>query len=121
MGPSEDDIGLAKVFVRRANADLDSAIILLEHGNYADSVYHSQQSAEKMVKSILILENLFVRDHLVSSVFAEIVSREKKLNRVLEYLEDLEKHWIRTRYPFLSKGKIWDPLEEYERKDAEDA
>lgn len=123
MGVSKTDIEFAKSFVRRAELDLSSAKHLLKHKNFADSAYHSQQSAEKIVKAILVLENMFVRDHLVSDIFVEI--REKYPGRisqkVLDTLKDLEKHWVKPRYPFISKGVIWDPSKEYTKEIAEEA
>lgn len=44
----------ALAFLERAKGDLKSANDLLESGDYADSVYHAQQAAEKSAKSNLI-------------------------------------------------------------------
>ena len=92
---------------------------LLQHKDYADSIYHSQQTAEKCVKAILILEKLFVRDRIVSDFFVDIMNKfkqRKELLDVLKDIKDLEKHCVRPRYSFISKHLIWNPLEEYRKK-----
>ena len=123
----EDDINLAKAFVQRAKADMRSAEALLNSGSYADSAYHAQQCAEKMVKSLLILENQFLRTHIVSGPLEDIIDniddKEWKINiqDIVPLLEDLERHWNLPRYPEIDKGEIWNPVEEYKPEDARDA
>jgi HEPN domain-containing protein len=63
---------MAREFARRAKEDLRSSRVLLENGLYADSVYHAQQAAEKIVKSIL-LNDIVVTEQLVASHFVSVV------------------------------------------------
>lgn len=121
METGEDDIKLAKFFLEKAVQDMDSAETLLKKRNYADSVYHSQQTAEKSAKALLILEGRFVRDHIVSPVLGEIMNRTGLGGKVLEDLMFLEEHRTKSRYPEPLGMKIWNPLEEYTRDIAEEA
>jgi HEPN domain-containing protein len=66
------DLEMAREFARRAKEDLRSSRVLLENELYADSVYHAQQAAEKIVKSIL-LNDVVVTEHLVASHFVSVV------------------------------------------------
>jgi len=126
MGISKNNLRLIKAFIERSKADIDSAVSLLKSQNYADSAYHSQQAAEKIVKCVLIASNYFVRSHIISGIFQNIVNKEagrwkKGLSDVNKCLLDLEVHWIRPRYPEEENGKIWNPIKEYKKQDAEDA
>lgn len=78
-----------------------------------------KQTAEKSVKAILILEKLFVRDHIVSDFFVDVMNKFKQRKGLLDILKDikdLEKHWVRPRYPFITKHIIWNPLKGYTKK-----
>ncbi|MCD6092830.1 MAG: HEPN domain-containing protein [Candidatus Aenigmarchaeota archaeon] len=113
----------AKAFLIRARADLKSANALLKDNDFADAVYHAQQCAEKAIKAHLILENRFAAVHVISPIYVE-VSRKlkvKALEKVLSLYKDLEMGWIRPRYPFPEEKEIWNPVEEYKKKDAEES
>jgi HEPN domain-containing protein len=125
MAVSKNSVALAKSFIKKAKGDLKSATDLLKCKDFADSTYHSQQSAEKCVKALLILENRFVKDHIVSGIFTRTIATFKNDKEKLEFLvadlKDLEKHWVRSRYPVLSKGLVWDPTEGYTKEIAREA
>jgi HEPN domain-containing protein len=40
---------------------------------------------------------------------------------IIRNVSSLEEHWIKSRYPFVSKKLIWDPTKEYTREIVEDA
>jgi HEPN domain-containing protein len=126
--PKENKINLASLFIKKAKQDLDSSNILLEHGSYADACYFSQQAAEKAVKAALILKTgLYPRDHLVSGYFSsELLAFidpkwEKKLRPLIVDIVELEEHWLKPKYPFVTDTYKWDPTEEYTKKDSEAA
>jgi HEPN domain-containing protein len=117
MEIDKTDLELAKSFMRKAYDDLRSAEVLLKEGQYSDSTFHSQQAAEKSSKALLVLNKIFVREHIVSHLlFGLGVSQE-----IIRNVSSLEEHWIKPRYPFVSKKLIWDPTKEYTREIAEDA
>jgi HEPN domain-containing protein len=119
------DLEMAREFARRAKEDLRSSRVLLENGLYADSVYHAQQAAEKIVKSILLLNDI-VTEQLVASHFVSVVvSRSpdewsEKLSEIAKDLIDLEKEWLRSRYPMRKFGKLVIPSSLYDLKKAEE-
>ncbi|MCS7135289.1 MAG: HEPN domain-containing protein [Candidatus Aenigmarchaeota archaeon] len=124
MGFDKNSKKIAKLWIERAKEDLKVAEILLRNNCFSDSTYHSQQSAEKMCKALLILENAFVEDHKISLWFKRVFLKKidkKDLDEIVLNLKSLEKHWIRPRYPFVGKGYMWDPLKEYTKEIAEDA
>lgn len=119
------DLEMAREFARRAKEDLRSSRVLLENELYADSVYHAQQAAEKIVKSILLLNDI-VTEQLVASHFVSVVvSRSpdewsEKLSEIAKDLIDLEKEWLRSRYPMRKFGKLVIPSSLYDLKKAEE-
>lgn len=119
MEAGKDNIEFAKKFMRRAEADLRAAAALLREGNYADSAYHSQQTAEKSGKALLILEGRFVRDHIISPLLGKLQAED--MADIAVKVRMLEKHWLKSRYPELQETGIWDPLEEYTKDMAKDA
>jgi HEPN domain-containing protein len=117
MEIDKTDLELARSFMRKAYDDLRSAEVLLKEGQYSDSTFHSQQAAEKSSKALLVLNKIFVREHIVSHLlFGLGVNQE-----IIRNVSSLEEHWIKPRYPFVSKKLIWDPTKEYTREIAEDA
>lgn len=127
MGISQDNKNLAISFLRRTREDLEVAKELLKTKHYPDSTYHSQQCCEKAIKAILVLNKIYITEHMISGVFSSMVvlkHREKewkkKLEKVLVFARDLEKHWVKPRYPMPRKELLWDPLKEYTREIAEE-
>ena len=118
---------LAKVFIKKTEENMESAKILLEGEIYSESSYNSQQCAEKIIKALLVLDNKFVADHQVASHFVKNIlvfsegEWKNKMKKVAEYSLKLEEHWIKPRYPFISKSSVWDPTERYSKEMAENA
>jgi len=120
MEISSDRIKLARLFYKRSKMDLGVAEELLKSEYWSDSAYHSQQAGEKAVKAILVLQDVIVRDHIVSAIFGRIIHDEDIEMR----LKDLERHWIKPRYPLpprTSDEDFWDPTESYSKGIAENA
>ncbi len=106
------DLEMAKEFARKAEEDLKSSEVLLNNELYADSVYHAQQAAEKIVKSLLLINDVVIAEQLVTSHFVDkIVSSSPeewsdRLSEMAKDLVDLEKEWLRSRYPMRRFGKL---------------
>jgi len=109
MDDKEFDRRLVEEFVRLAEADLKSAEVELENGLFHNSVYHSQQAAEKIVKALLITHNKFVDTHILTPILKEIEEIERIEEKVINFLNELEKHWVKTRYPFKMNRFVWTP------------
>lgn len=118
---------LALMFMKRAEGDLKSAEVLFDAERYADTAYHSQQAAEKAVKSLLLLNKIDVREHLISSHFVRNISpllppeKDQLIKDIVESLALLEQHWIKPRYPYITSRFEWDPEKEYTKDKAQDA
>lgn len=120
MEISTDRIKLAGLFYKRSKVDLGVAEELLKSEYWSDSAYHSQQAGEKAVKAILALQDVIVRDHILSGTFGRLIN-----NRDIEIrLKSLERHWIKPRYPLPPRTPdedFWDPTESYSKEIAKDA
>jgi len=117
---------LVKAFAEKARNDLDSAMTLLNSGDYSNASYLAQQAGEKITKTVLILNKKFERTHLVSGLLGEVTKSlpdewKTKLQELVPLMENLEKNWVLPRYPEPSGEEVWNPVEEYEAGDAKDA
>lgn len=93
------------------------------------SISHSQQTAEKAVKAVLICFGAFKGVHQVGSILGGKIKEagelpkiwQKKLSKLSRHSLDLEPELSKTRYPeayYDPKKKIWIPMEEYKSEDA---
>lgn len=127
MESGKNRLNLARLYFRKAHADLQSATHLTSVSQYANAVFLSQQCAEKAAKGTLALKNMEVREHIVSGYLAsELIAFapeawEERLRGVVRMLVALEEHSIKPRYPFVTAAKIWDPEKGYDRQAAEEA
>ena len=129
MGSSENRLNLARLYFRKAHADLESAAHLSSVSQYANAVFLAQQCGEKAAKATLALKNIEfeLREHIVSGyVASELVAFapevwEERLRGVVRMLVALEEHSIKPRYPFVTAARIWDPEKGYDKQGAEDA
>ncbi|MCS7094178.1 MAG: HEPN domain-containing protein [Candidatus Aenigmarchaeota archaeon] len=110
------NLELAREFLLAAKKDLEAAEVLLKNKNFNNSVYHSQQTAEKAVKAVLILKNKFVESHFVADISKDYLDEE-----TYEHVKSLEKNWIISRYPFKRKSEIWSPVKAFTKLDAEES
>jgi len=109
------DKELAREFFLTALEDLKSAEIELKGKVFNNSIYHSQQAAEKACKA-LILHNQFVETHFVADRINGLVD-----NKIVECAKSLEKNWILARYPFRKKAEIWSPRKAFTEIEAKEA
>ncbi len=127
MGFEQNRLILARLYFKKAAADLESAKSLLEAKHYANTVFLAQQSADKAAKAVLALKGMEVREHVVSGFLAsEVLSFvpeewEDRLRGVIRDLVSLEEHTIRPRYPIVTPARVWDPEKGYDGKVAVDA
>lgn len=101
---------------------------LIEEGFHDKSVYHSQQSIEKCIKSVLIAFGIFQKTHFVGEVLGKFLKEQKmpeswktSLLEAAEISETIEPEVSLSRYPGIRDDSLWLPFEEYEREDAEKA
>ena len=127
MGSEENRLTLARLYFKKAAADLESAKRLLEVKHYANTIFLAQQSAEKAAKAVLALKGMEIREYIVSGFLAsEVLSFvseewEERLKIVIRDLVSLEEHTIRPRYPIVTPARVWDPEKGYDENAAQDA
>jgi HEPN domain-containing protein len=122
MESSENRLNLARLYFKKAHADLESAKHLNLLGQHANAVFLAQQCGEKAAKAILALKNVEIREHIVSGYLAsQVVSFapetwEERLREVVRMLVALEEHSIKPRYPFVTASRVWDPEKGYDEQ-----
>lgn len=118
----------AVAFWKTSKQDLERAEDALKEKYYPYAVFHSQQCIEKIIKAMLEMEGVFVRDHNVSVKFTtHILKKEedeeikKNLYEVLDVLGWFKGTWALSRCPVMEKGKVVSPFEQYDKEDAQSA
>ena len=115
----------ARKYFEEAVKDLSRARRSLEEGDFPDSVFHSQQCAEKAVKAMIEARRRYVRNHgpMLGTVFVDAFSDEwvEEFDRVLDALGWFTEYYTRSRYPFLLRGEVVSPGEFIGREVAEEA
>ncbi|MFQ6062433.1 MAG: HEPN domain-containing protein [Methanosarcinales archaeon] len=81
--------------------DLDAAKILLDANKYNICAFHSQQSAEKALKALLILFQKNTWGHSIIDLLAQVedVMDIPDLEDLEKCARELDKHYIPSRYP----------------------
>ena len=117
----------ASYWLEDSKRDLKAAKYLLREKIYERAVYHSQQSAEKAVKAVLICFGIYQKTHYVGSILRKEVEKKnlkkytEKLKETAEIAEELEPHASLSRYPGISGGRVWLPSKQYTKEVAEKA
>jgi len=115
---------ICNALILDAKEDLKAAKILLANAIYSKSIFHSQQTVEKALKSALALNAIFITDdHVVSDKFSLLFSKFNQIKEVAEEAKFLERQGSKTRYPLFHNPikPIWIPSKEYKKEDAEKA
>lgn len=110
----------AERWLRDAVEDLAVAEDLLKTSHYAASCFHSQQAAEKALKSALYRRGVEARGHSVYVLLSEVGKVYGVQVGFLEWRAKLlDKHYTPPRYPNLHPGIELAAHELYGREDAE--
>ncbi|MDR3338005.1 MAG: HEPN domain-containing protein [Treponema sp.] len=102
MGDQMTDLDSAREWLRFSQMDLSSAEYLLSMRPCPAEIicYHCQQSAEKALKSILILNSIFPpKIHNLKELCNLCKSYSTSLEVIEEQCANLNKYSIRPRYP----------------------
>lgn len=119
----EDRKSGAEAFIRKAEQDLRSSKNDLEDGIYSNSCYNAEQTSEKAIKAILILEEKFSEVHKVANILKKLI-KEKSWNKnekLIKAARELEKYWNIPRYPDPYRPEDWNPVEDITEEEAENA
>jgi len=108
-------------WLRQAEHDLQVAAKLLQGGDYSDAAFHSEQSAQKALKSVLISQgSRYVTIHSVGELAKQAAALEAAFLPLVDQAKRLDRHYIASRYPdALPEPAI--PAESYVLSEAEDA
>ena len=117
------ELAISNSFIKTAKSDLNSARILLKNKEYSNSLYHSQQAIEKILKAMLALKGRFIYKHEVIAEFCKVF--QKALSQdFIELVKDkgfrIEQEGSSFRYPDFSGIEIFDPAEEFDKEDAKE-
>lgn len=113
MGPRRNKFkDFAIAFWETAKHDLERAEDAFRENAYSYAVFHAQQCAEKAVKGILEMEEVFSRDHDISDLFTIFILKPEKegdvkdkLYKIFDILEWFKGKWNISIYPFIREGK----------------
>ena len=127
MGSSKDKFrDFAVAFWKTSKQDLERAEDALKERYYPYAVFHSQQCIEKIIKAMLEMEEVFIRDHDVSDMFTTYIIKKEddeeikeNFYEILDILGWFRGAWALSRYPVIDKGKVVSPFEQYDREDAQ--
>jgi HEPN domain-containing protein len=85
----------------------------LKERYYPYAVFHSQQCIGKIIKALLEMEGVFVRDHDVSGMFSTYILKKEEdeeikenLYKVLDALRWFKGTWALSKYLAMDKVKV---------------
>jgi HEPN domain-containing protein len=113
---------MASAFLREAQADLNVAEMLLAKKEFANSVEHSQQAVEEIIKSALFLKNISVtNNHFVAEIFEKNFSEHPAAKEIVAKARSLEREGNRSQYPTWDRIKraVISPSKKYGRETAQ--
>jgi HEPN domain-containing protein len=105
----------ARWWLNTARNDLKTAKLLCENGDYANSAFHSQQAAEKLLKAYIVSRGFIPRTHscielvdLIKDRFSLQIPEELRTDA-----RKLDLQYIQSRYP---NGLGGDPSVYYDKQ-----
>lgn len=99
----EKNVQEAFRWLKTAEDDLDSAIILRDNQKFPHACFHAQQAAEKAIKAVWYFADADPWGHAVKKLIEDLQSVDFKLYEQLQdFMRDamlLDRFYIPTRYP----------------------
>jgi len=93
-------------WLMRAQADYRASQVLRDAGLYAESLFHSQQCAEKALKTVLTLHQIaFRKTHDLDALKQACLEVQPSLSAAAEGIETLSRYAWQYRYP----GSPYEP------------
>lgn len=110
-------------WIKRSLENLESAKATLERGLYNNSVFHSHQAIELILKAAWLrflrrLPPTGRRGHMLHSLYTTSLRKYVKLTKKeTEFLIELSPHYLNSRYPEL----LWEATSSYAKNTLEKA
>ena len=93
----------AQRWLKTAQGDLETAVVLLQNNKYAHSCFHSQQAGEKAMKAVWYLLDADPWGHSIKKLIQNLehvdLNTKKKFEQVIKSAVLLDRYYIPTRYP----------------------
>ena len=93
----------AERWLKTAEGDLETAVVLLQNKKYPHSCFHSQQAGEKALKAVWYLLEADPWGHSVKKLIQNLenvdLDIKRRLDDVLKSAVLLDRYYIPTRYP----------------------
>jgi HEPN domain-containing protein len=90
-------------WLKTAQGDYETAVVLLDHSRYAHACFHAQQSGEKAMKAVWYLLDADPWGHSIKKLLNGLEGVDLKTFNELKHLEKsatiLDRFYITTRYP----------------------
>lgn len=122
MNPDTNEMGRreeAGWWLRTAESDLEAGRTLMESGQHHHCAFHSQQAAEKALKSVLTLRGESYRTHACTELVDVLREAGQSVPDDLANAgRRLDLHYVQSRYP---NGLGGDPTEYYDREIADES
>jgi HEPN domain-containing protein len=93
----------AQRWLKTAQGDLESALVLMKNKRYAHSCFHSQQAGEKAIKALWYFLDADPWGHSILKLINDLASINAQTHEKLKKLSTsalmLDRFYITTRYP----------------------
>ncbi len=93
----------AERWLKTAEGDLETAVILQENKKYAPSCFHSQQAGEKAIKAVWYLLDADPWGHSIQKLIQDLkhvdLNTMKQFDQIKKCAAILDRYYIPTRYP----------------------
>lgn len=106
-------------WIKVGKKELERAINAFKRNDYPDSVFHSQQAVEKMVKAFLEANRIIVRDHYVAHKLEKFPDLGDVKDCAIWF--EMDKKWESSRYPIEVNEKILSPEDVFTKNIAKEA
>ena len=93
----------AERWLKTAEGDLETAVILQENKKYAHSCFHSQQAGEKAIKAVWYLLDADPWGHSIQKLIQDVehvdLNTKEQFDKIKKCAILLDRYYIPTRYP----------------------
>jgi len=93
----------AERWLKTAEGDLETAVVLFKNKKFAHSCFHSHQAGEKAIKAVWYLLEADPWGHSIKKLIQDLenvdLNTKKKFETLTKSAVSLDRYYIPTRYP----------------------